>query len=281
MATGKWLEKFRNLFPEATHLFTGRRQDLEAVERFLDPARTQMRVGPAELRLIESADAWSYPNWWPRLSDKLEKVIELPKNLTSPKARHKVVDDLQACLKHIEVVSVVLRFLCPQQFGIISPPVVSLLNLTPTDHVPYYMRYLDVLENLAGYYGLQRVADVDMALWTAAHSYRNPAWASFKQQMEEDKYFQEVRLQNLLDGLSMYGGEVEEQRLRFARALIRHDHLTAALIAARSYESLVLETAGRLGIKRGPTKTGSLVDEFARHPARLRSFGLSPGDLQR
>lgn len=281
-----WLQEFRKLFPEATERYTRQRQNLEAVEHALATARSHMRVGPSELRIIETTAAWSYPDWWPRLSETLDTVVELPKDLRSHETKRRAVEPLQDCLKHIEVVSVVLRFLRPSEFGILSPPVVSLLNLAPADnHVDYYMRYLDVLEDLARHYRIERVADVDMALWSAAHLSIDPAWASLKEEMEQDKYFQEVRLRNLVEGLGRSGRDSDQQRLLFARVLVRNDHMTAALIAARSYESAVLQLAQRWGVSPdpgpGPAQLKSLVKKLDRQPEILRSLELSQGDLRR
>ena len=282
-----WLQEFHKLFPEATERQTGRRQDLEALERSLTPARSHMKVGSSELRIIESSAAWSYANWWPALSKTADSVVELPKNLELPDAKRQAVRALQDCLKHIEVVSVVLRFLCPEEFGILSPPVTWLLNLAPADdHVEYYLRYLNTLHDLARHSrGLRRAADIDMALWSAFYLSLDPAWASLKEEMEQDRYFQEIRLKNLVESLGRFGRETDQQRLLLAKAIVKHDHLTAALIAARSYESLVLELAQRLGVSPGPksrqTKVGSLVEKLGREPLKLRSLRLSPDRFDR
>ena len=112
-----------------------------------------MRVGPEDLRCIEDSPAWTYRSWWPRLSAALDPPVALPPDLTDPAAKRRAVQDLYDRLNHIEVVSVLLRFYCPPEFGIISPPVASLLNLVPCDpHPRYYCRYLDVLDDLRRHY---------------------------------------------------------------------------------------------------------------------------------
>ncbi len=283
-----WLQEFRKLFPEASELITGQRQDLEAVERALGTARSQMRVGQSELQVIESAAAWSYRTWWPPLN--LGTDVELSKDLRTHQAKRKAVETLHNRLKYIEVVSVVLRFLCPEEFGILSPPVASLLNLAPTDnHIDNYMRYLETLQGLRSLYRQypvsNRLADIDMALWVAAHHSFNPQWTPLKEEMEQDEYFQELRLRNLVEGLGRLGPETDQQRLLFARVIVNHDHLTAALVTARLCESSVLEVAARLGVKPNPkggqTKFSSLVEQLARQGGKLSPLGLSPADLHR
>ncbi len=205
-----WLDEFRKLFPEATKRYAGRRQNLEEVEQKLVRARTEMRVDSGELRVIEeSTEEWTYAQWWPRLSNTLGEGehIELPRDLNHVQAKQRAVQLLYDRIKHIEVVSVILRFLWPEHFGIISPPVVSILNLIPTgreNHPSHYLRYLQTLDVLRKRYGgLEKVADVDMALWSAAHFAReiNHPYESLVKQMYRDEYFQELRLRNLLIGV--------------------------------------------------------------------------------
>lgn len=278
-----WLQDFHRRFAEATERFTGRRQDLAAVERQLVHGR---QVGRSELQIIEESPAWSYPSWWPRLSTGLDKTIVLPADLRSRDAKRRAVTDLYEPLKHIEVVSVVLRFLCPEEFGIISPPVASLLNLPPADnHVDYYLRYLGVLKSLADHYQvLSRVADIDMALWSAAHLSTDPDLHALADEMNQDTCFQRVRLKNLLEGLTRRSRWTDQSRHVFAATLLKHDYDTAAVIAARSYERWFKVTAERLSIsessKRGQTDARNLVKKLDRQP-EIRSLGVPPGHLDK
>jgi len=233
-----------------------------------------MRVGRGELQIIEESPAWTYPRSWPRLSKVLDHVIALPKNLKTHAAKRKAVEDLQASLKHIEVVSAVLRFLCPEEFGIISLPVVSLLNLAPGDnYVDYYLRYIGVLKGFVGRYEpLDRVADIDMALWSAAvFSFYYHYHPAITDEMHRDDYFQEVRLSNLVEGLGRHWQAIERQRLLFARVFVKQDYLAAAPIAARACETVIREIAGQLAIepwprKRGQSEVGALAEKLDRHP---------------
>jgi hypothetical protein len=173
--------------------------------------------------------------------------------------RRKAIQNLFDRLQHIEVVSLVLRFLFPKEFGIISPPVCALLYLPPLyDHVAYYMSYLETLRKLGDHYGLDRIADVDMALWSASHSQVDlPAIA---QQMYQDEYFQEVRLKNMFSGIgilkaSSAGTPLENRMLKWhllvARALLSHDYTLAALICGRTFEALVDIMSFQWGIPHG------------------------------
>ena len=285
-----WLEEFRKRFPDASALITEKRQDLEAVERALAPTRSNMRFGASELRIIETLAPWSYLRWWPPLSENFGPDVELPKDLNTLRGKRKAVETLQDRLKHIEVVSVVLRFVRPDEFGILSPPVASLLKLVPTDnHVDNYMRYLETLQNLCNHYrdhlSSKRLADIDMALWVAAHHSFNPQWGSLGEEMDRDQYFQELRLRNLIDGLGRLVPKTDQQRLLLARVIVGHDYLTAALIAAQSCERLVSELARRIEVypsrKEGRSMFSAVIEALARQTPRLGPFGLSDRDLYR
>jgi hypothetical protein len=125
-----WLQELYRLYPEATWRYTGKRQDVAVVEEELSKARHKMRVGVEELRIIEESKAWTYQRWWPRLSKYIEQAVELAPDALSRHGKRRAIETLYEAFKHIEVVSVVLRFLCPEEFGILSPPVASLLNLS-------------------------------------------------------------------------------------------------------------------------------------------------------
>lgn len=281
-----WLDQFHRHFQTAAERFTGRRQDLDAVERAVAPARKRMEVGPEALRAIEGSGSWSYAAWWPRLSSALEAAVPLPASFRDDKARAQGVRVLYDRLKHIEVVSVVLRFLHPEEFGIISPPVVSLLGLVPADdHVDTYLRYTAVLRGLADHYKvLLRVADVDMALWSAALLSLEPEFAGPTTEMNADAHFQEIRLRNVAAGFGRHSRWSDAERIVLARVLAEHDHLTAALLAARVLEGLLYEISGRSGIRalprKGQSEAGSLARGLDGRPEVLR-LGVEAGTLPR
>lgn len=69
-------------------------------------------------------------------------------------------------IKHIELVSIILRFIRPDQYGILSPPVERVLNVRwGSDAVETYVNYLRDLRAIRREVGFSRVADADMALW--------------------------------------------------------------------------------------------------------------------
>lgn len=290
---GNWLAEFLAEFPNALERTTGMRQNPVGVEALLSDARRSGEVTAESLRTIESSECWNYPVWWPLFSQSFGGPVRLPTNFPDSQSRKRGIDALFERLHHIEVVSVVLRFVYPEDFGIISPPVGHLLNLPPlNDHVSYYLHYLDILRTLRDHSGLTRVADVDMALWSAAHSQRElPAIAEL---MFRDEYFQEIRLKNIFAGLRVIhgvsAGSPAENRqvaehLLIARALLSHDHVLAALICGRSFESLINIVSAKWNITKGNYRINGSeflhrLKKISQQP-ELAQLGYSHDDLKR
>jgi hypothetical protein len=283
-----WLKGFHSQFQEAAKLVTGREMRLGLIEQKLAEARSRMQIGPEELRIIEdeSESAWTYKEWWDQYSGQVEQPIQLPPEVQSREGKQKAIEILYEKIKHIEIVSIVLRFLRPQEFGIISPPVEHLLNLSPAEnHIEHYMGYLDILNGFVGREpDLDRVADVDMALWAAAHLSTQRDYAALTEDMNTDPYFQEVRLRNLTEGLGRHWVRDDGNRLLLARVLLKRDYLIAAGIGARVFESLVFTIAENLKVdadpRRGQSKAGALVEKLERDKQQqLRKLGLEPDNL--
>jgi hypothetical protein len=288
-----WMQAFLKEFPNISERITGTRQDLEKVESLLSDARQTRTVSADTLQTIEQTEHWNYPAWWPFFSQSFGEPISLPQSFLKSEDRKRAVDVLYDRLRHIEVVSVVLRFIFPEDFGIISPPVGYLLNLpSQRDHISYYMHYLDILGRLRDHGGLKRIADVDMALWTASNSQHElPAIAEL---MYRDEYFQEIRLKNIFAGLrGIHAVKTElssEKRqaiehLLIARAWLAYDHVLAALICGRTYESLVDMICSSLNIQKRTFRTGD--SDFLRRCERIAQaqefaeYGYSFSDLKR
>ncbi|MBI4464428.1 MAG: hypothetical protein HY647_06960 [Acidobacteria bacterium] len=238
-----WIQECHQRYNQILSRKTKKPTDPIGLEIALWESRKTKQVGPEELRLIEEDELWPYPDWWPKLSKDFGTPILLPPTLASIQDKERAVMDLLVRIKHIEVVSIVLRFIFPEEFGIMSPPVLRLLNVVPgRDSVRQYLRYLSVLRKLRERYqqssGLRNIADYDMALWTAAHL-EWPDDDDLLSKMDQDKHFQGIRLSNLMEGLGSRWGASIRERLLLARALLSKDHVAAAVIVARCYEQII------------------------------------------
>ena len=281
-----WLQEFLKLFPEATERQYSRKQRLEDVESAVSDARSNLSIGQKTLRDIEESDAWNYPWFWPKMSEVIKDSIPIPADLTKYEARHSLISALYKQLRHIEVVSVILRFIYPEEFGIMSPPVSSFLRLLPLeDNVSYYEQYLNVLEKIKNQYKLERIADADMAMWSASHLYLNPDYSAIVDDMREDEYFQDLLFRNTISGWGTIARQTKIDHILFAEAFLKHDYLISAVIAARIFESDIRELASKLDVKTGATKinqskTGALVNRIGHKESSLHKIDISPGELK-
>jgi len=253
-----WIHECHELYAEFVERISGTRVTPGRLEQALSQAKGKRQVGSEELRIIEESLDWPYPQWWPRLSAEFGEPLLLPPD------EEEVVKSLYERIKYIEVVSVVLRFMFPEKFGIVSPPVLSLLNLARTSHEEQYLQYLSVLEKIRQHYErLERIADVDMALWVAAHLPYWKEYAAILGEMHQDRAFQEIRLENMAESLGRHWEHSEGARLTLAEVLLNRDHVLAAIIAARCFEAKVVEMAEDLNITadgyRGEKKLHALV----------------------
>lgn len=288
-----WIEEFRWQYDDVIYQRTGQRQDLAQIEQKVQQvfARSGNRVDQEVLRAVASGD-WSYRTWWHELSPVLASPVNLLPEFWAKDNKETTIELLLQALKHIEIVSVVLRFLHPDEFGIMSPPVINLLRLPPAEnHVKYYLSYLDVLNEVRSHYKsekLKRIADIDMAIWSAAiiqiSGEKIDILIDLGIEMNRDDYFRGLCLRNLLGGLSSNWKGSDQEQLDLASAVLIRDHRTAARIASGPFQNILVRFARRLNISPDPrgrdeSKLGTLARKLDGHP-RLLELGLGKNRLK-
>jgi hypothetical protein len=289
-----WLEEFHKNYQTAARKYYDCHLDPASVETELEWARGESLNIASVLRTLGESEHWNYEKWWPAPDSDFGDPLRLPRDLTQEGAQRETVKLLHGRLKNIECVSVILRFLYPDHFGIISFPVTSLLTLPQAqDAVEYYLEYIRNLRELKKLYQSRRlrtVADMDMALWSAAHfvqdSELGPEFESIKkatEEMRQDDVFLDFCFGNLLKGLSSRWKQENSIYLAFGRAFLAQDYRIASVITSKVYESLLAEigkTYPELRPKRkeGQTDTGALVDAFE-DSGIPRKLGIKRGQL--
>jgi len=129
--------------------------------------------------LRELKKHFPFKKYWyfPRLKKPFgRKLEEKTKNLFE-KSQEEIIRTLTEIFKNIEVVSIILRFADPENYGITSAPtrymVYAYLEISKKDFgknvVEEYMSYLKKLREFKEILKLDRIADVDMALWAIFH----------------------------------------------------------------------------------------------------------------
>lgn len=132
------------------------------------------------LEHIANPDIWPFSNWylWPagaQIEEGLRKTdglfVALETNNDIPHKERcendkQLFDSLFKIFKHIELVSIILRFVDPDNFGIYSPPNAYYLN-SPRGYSygREYINYLGELRKYKEIYNLQKVAYTDMFIW--------------------------------------------------------------------------------------------------------------------
>ena len=233
-----WLHRCLALFPETVESLHGLRPDYAGLERMLEPVRAGRRdLAWADLETIQNGRFWDFRHFW-RFPDKGEIGTDLDLDGISrlvvrlPLDEELAITRLHAGLKFIENVSVVLRFVNPLHYGIISPPVEKVLEVRRgRTEVETYLNYLRDIRDVRDHHGLERAADVDMALWVVQErvlaSYRDH---ELLREFREDLFLKRRRAVNLLAALGDAAGADDLPAL--ARALVDIHPTLARTIAA-------------------------------------------------
>ena len=147
----------------------GRGQDLFRIEDETDNVQSSCRLTYDDIEKIRNSRIWNADTfgYWPSRSE-VESVLESTEwsFRTLPEEEEKVIGDLLETFHQIELVSVILRFVVPEHYGIMSPPVEKVLGIGPfRKHSERYLAYLDNLREIRHARNFRSAAEVDMALW--------------------------------------------------------------------------------------------------------------------
>ena len=273
-----YLHQCRELFEPLTTIRYGRTQGLDRIQDEAARVQSSRRLTYDDIAMIRDSDAWNADlfGYWPA-RDEIESVIESTQwdfwNL--PKRETKAITDLFRVFRQIEPVSVILRFVVPRHYGIMSPPVRKVLGLGSfRRHAGEYRAYLANLRDLRDDRGFDTVADVDMALWVLQVGVLDNLLAgsfgsrcrSLKREFNRDSKLREIRVGNLTRQLFS-----DLSRAELAEALLATNVELAAQVAGIEFERSVR----RVTRAKPDDKLWDLVrDEL---PPLIREFGQGEG----
>ena len=163
------------------------------------------------------------------------------------KQEHKLIPRLFEAFRQIEPVSVVLRFIDPVRFGIMSSPVQTVLGIRPRrKQTATYGAYLKSLRQIREKRRFERVADVEMALWVLQVGVLDGVLPTpLAKDYEEDTELRRIQTRNLTVQLLR-----ETSKLDVADALLDTDVALAGQIAGIEFELLVVAASQRGGEQR-------------------------------
>lgn len=224
-----------------------------------------IKEGKEELSLmhIEAIrDDFAFTRWWkmPEMAEEdLEALTGIFVNL-SPRSGE-VIWKLFDLIKNIEIVSCILRFIDPQNYGILSPPVENILNVRGKHQVEKYINYLIDLEKLKEEYDFKRIADVDMALWVLSNILNYPGLRTYpKYRIIYEDYRKRANPIKIIMAKNSLNQIWEEKGYLFiAELLLNTDHDIAGIVAGREIERFVHNQCDKHRIKKKRrTKKGKL-----------------------
>mgnify|MGYP003391618348 FL=1 len=159
------LKQLLPLYDEIGCLKYGGTLNFPQLIKLMEPVRKgQEEFGLEHLEIIKRDQL--FPAWWkmPELGpQEIDSLKGLFKNI-QPKDTG-LIQKLFEIFKNIEIMSCLLRIMCPEHYGIYSAPVENLLSIKAETPVKKYLCYLDDLSELKESYGFDTSAEVDMALW--------------------------------------------------------------------------------------------------------------------
>lgn len=189
--------------------------------------------------------------WWkmPEINEEDLAVYDINfKNLGSKD--EKSIDDLYDILKNIEIVSIILRCVASEYYGIISPPVENLLNVQGSTHTKRYICYLNNLDKLQEEYGFLKIAHVDMALWTLAQIINSKDLRRHHIYGEYYKSYKEtVNMVKKIIVENSFKPVLEEDLLYKAELFLENDHILAGIIVFRELDLFVKALCNKERIK--------------------------------
>lgn len=236
------LKQLLGLYECLGNLKYGGTLDFERLEKSMEPVRLgQEEFSYQHLEMLRRDNL--FPTWWklPELSagelEALKRVFRNPQP-----GDQDLVQKLFDIFKNIEILSCLLRVICPQHYGIYSAPVENLLSIKAETPVRKYLVYLESLSELQEEYGLERIADVDMALFalccllTEDYIRQNPDYRQiYLDYLEGPNLVKKISARNALRNIR----QENIYYLDLAESFLETDPEIAGILAGKELECLV------------------------------------------
>lgn len=262
-----YLHVCAELHPVLLERLSGRVERLDSVERAVAGVRSSRKLTHEALtKIIKSPDFSAAQKFWtwPSPTEMQEGLAEEIDLWNLPKNEKPLIRKLRGVFKTFEATSVVLRFVIPEHYGILSTPVEHVLGIQPAaESIDRYLNYVRNLREIRDRLKFKSAAQVDQALWTlqvGVYGGRLDDVEQIKKAHQRDPLLRGIRVKNLSDALfgSMSALDLAES-LSFDRLEV------ASGLLALEFERTVREYAGSKGAK---DDLSTIIDTSA--PAHLR-----------
>jgi hypothetical protein len=259
------LKLYLDRFPEVCKRKFGRTYPLRTLEKKFEPLCTGNRwLAAKDVLNIFDPTATPFGRYWTRPNEKeLDQILKKSRLVLGPAPsdpRELVRRGLEV-LHSIGIVSLVLRFVHPDRFGVFSTPNMSLLQIHRPSTIELYAAYCDELRAWKEHFRLESVADTDTALWTyhALAASESSESEEPRSRFAADVWIQRRRVAQVLRPfLRSYGP------LELARILVEEEPKLAGKIAGEEYERLLRVAARELGGGMNLNVRGAIDILFAR-----------------
>ena len=237
-----YLHECARLHVDLTSRLSKQPQDIEAVEKVGARVRKRGALRYEDIEAIVKSPHFSAGTqfWtWPGRDEVVSALAGKKLDLWNlPKNERTLIKKLRSVFKTTDAVSVILRFVAPRDYGILSAPVEHVLGIQPsTSSTERYLAYLKDLRSIRDEYKFEAAARVDQALWTlqvGVHGGILPDTDHLKEAHAKDRFLRSLRVKNLAD--TLFG---EMPRLELADALAGSRPGLAGLFAAIEFECAV------------------------------------------
>jgi len=238
---------YKRLFKLIAKTESGNEQNLEDIERRLEPLRRGKALAYQDLEVIANREYWPFSKYWmwpdkSQIENKLETTAGFFKDL--PNNEITIIRRLNNIFKNIALVSIILRFARPDCYAIYSWPVLQILRIERGKNaVEEYLNYIREMRILKDSFGVKKVSEVDQIVWAIFY-------LQGKYAVELKKILAKQLPENLsAEELIIY---LSHNPLRIAREYLkRKDHITAGLWAAKAFEKFLDDECRNHGIYIG------------------------------
>jgi len=243
------LKSYLERFPEVCKRKFGRTYAFRALEKKFEPLCTGNRwLAAKDVLNIFDPNATPFGRYWPKPNEKeLDQVLKKARLVLGPSPadpRELVRRGLEV-LHSIGLVSLVLRFVHPDRFGVFSTPIMNLLQVYRPRTIELYAAYCDELRAWKEHFRLESVADTESALWTyhelVADESRPSEISDGHGGFDADVWIQRRRVAQVLRPFLRNYGPLE-----LARILVEEEPKLAGKIAGEEYERLLRVAAREL-----------------------------------
>jgi hypothetical protein len=236
------LRTYLERFPEVCETKFGRTFSFRQLERRFQKLRDGERwLAAKDVMLLFDPQVTPFGRYWAAPAEKpLDHELSTRHIMLAPLPQRPgvLIQTLLEPLHSLGIVSLILRFVHPQRFGIFSTPVVDIVQVQRATAVGIYLAFCEELQEWQSNFHLESVSDTEMALWTFAEICRGSQGEEAARQAQREfaacHWAQRRRAGNVLKPFfDSYGA------LGLARILTDQAPKLAGKIAGEEYERLL------------------------------------------